>query len=413
MCTFRSEGIRFGQMACALLIMTLATRGAYAGAAAGGDWPNYRGPTNDGISTEKTLIVPFPQGGPKQVWKASVGEGYSGVTVAGGRAYTIGNTDGNDTIWCLDAVTGKEVWKHSYACPSDKQYPGPRAAPVVEGGKVYTMSRKGHLFCLDTAKGAVLWQKDARQLVGTKSPGWDLSGSPLVVGNAVVYNLNENGVGLDKASGNVVWKSNAGSPGYATPVPFDINGAKGVAVFGAKKLYGLNPATGAVGWSFDWDTSYDVNSIDPVFLGDKVFISSGYGRGCAGLQIKGATAEKLWENKEIASHWSNCIGVNGCVFGFNGQNGGQQLKCMDIATGAVKWTQQGMGGTMILVDGKLVLLSQSGKLTVAETNPQAYKELASAKIMDKTCWTGPAFAGGKLYARNKEGDLVCVDLSGK
>lgn len=389
----------------------LAQATVWAGAAASGEWPNFRGPTNDGISAEKGWTA----ANPKQLFKIQVGEGYSGITAVGGKIFTMGNAGGNDTVWCLDGTTGAVVWKHSYPCGTDQGYPGPRGAPVVDAGKVYSISRKGHIFCLDGAKGTVLWQKDAKQLVGAKAPSWDFSGSPLVYGNLVIFNLNENGVALDKATGNLAWKSNGVTPGYATPVPFDIGGVKGVAVFGANKITGVNPASGVAIWSFDWKTAHDVNAADPVFQGDKVFISSGYGRGGAGLQIKGAQATKLWENKEIAAHGSSPVALNGHVYGITGQygQGNQPLKCVDIATGAAKWSQAGLGGQLILVDGKLVILTYGGKLVVAEASPAGYKELASAQVLDKTCWTQPTLAGGKFYARNKEGDLVGVDLSGK
>ncbi|MCW8133920.1 MAG: PQQ-like beta-propeller repeat protein, partial [Planctomycetota bacterium] len=272
--------------------------------------------------------------------------------------------------------------------------------------------RKGHIFCLDAAKGAVVWQADAKQL-GVRNPTWDLSGSPLLYGNLVIYNLNASGVALEKTTGKVAWKSAAGAPGYATPVPFDINGMKGVCIFGANQVCGINPADGKVGWSFPWQSSHNVAAVDPVFFGDKVFISTGYGVGCAGLQIAGGQAKKLWQNKEISAHISNGIGQNGVVYGIDGQTGGNSLKCLEIATGAVKWTQNGVGGTMIMVDGKLVILSTGGNLTVAEATPAGYKQLASAKVMGGTCWTQPTFVNGKLFARNKEGDLVCLNLSGK
>jgi outer membrane protein assembly factor BamB len=389
--------------------MLVATLAVSLVACAGDGWPNYRGPKNDGTSAEK---LPSPLA-VKELFKANVGEGYSGITESGGNIFAMGNAGGKDTVFCLDGTSGKEVWKYSYDCRTDKDYPGPRAAPVIDGGKVYTISRKGHIFCFDAAKGSVAWQKDAVQLGSAKPPNWDLAGSAVVVGNALIFGLNESGIALDKTSGNVLWKSPAGKIGYATPVPFDAGGAKGVAIMSGTKLTAVDPANGNAFWSVPWDTKYDVNSIDPVFQGDKFFITSGYGRGCAGFDLKGGKPNKLWENKEIASHFSNCVGLNGFVFGFDGQTGGNHLKCVDIASGTSKWAQP-MGGTLILASDKLLILTTGGKLVEAEAAPAAYKELGSAAILSgKTCWTAPTLAGGKVYARCKEGDLVGVELSGK
>jgi len=385
---------------------TLCTLTILASTYAADEWPNYRGPNNNGITPEK---IPTPLA-VKQLFKVEVGEGYSGITASGGNIFALGNGAGKDTVWCLDGASGKEVWKYSYDCPSDKDYPGPRGAPVVEGGKVFSMSRKGHILCLDAAKGSVVWQKEASQVAGAKPPQWDFAGSPLVEGNAVIFDLNDAGVALDKTSGEVLWKSAAGKSGYATPVPFDAGGNKAVAILSGTKLTAVNPASGAVLWSIPWDTKFEVNSIDPVFLGDKLFMTSGYARGCAGFDLKGGKPAKLWENKEISSHFSNCVGLNGFIFGFDGQRGGQNLKCVDIATGTSKWSHP-LSGTLILADDKLLILTTGGKLVEAEAAPAAFKELGSAPILSGTCWTAPTLAGGKVYARNKEGNLVGVELT--
>ena len=382
-----------------------------------GEWPQWRGPSHDGISAEKGWTVQWPKEGPKQLWKVSVGLAYSSMAVQGGRVFTMGNVGGTDTVWCLEAATGKEIWKHSYACPSPPNvggYPGPRATPTVEGGRVYTFSRKGHLFCLDAAKGTVVWQKDVKQESGSKPPQWDFSGSVLVYDKLLVLNVGSAGLAFDKATGNVAWKSGPAPAGYATPVPFDSNGQKGIAIFTANGLNAVNPADGKALWDFPWDTNYKVNSADPIFFGDKVFFSSGYDRGCAAISFGKAAPAKLWENKELCNHTSSSVGWNGHVYGFNGQiSSAGALKCLDLQTGTAKWTQPNMMGSLQIADGKLVLLTTKGKLVVAEASPQAYKELASAQVLGGECWTAPVLAGGKVFCRNTEGDLVCLNVSGK
>ena len=379
-----------------------------------GEWGAFRGPLHNGVSPEKGWPKQWPAEGLKLLWKADIGEGYSGIAISQGRVYAMGNKDATDTVFAFDAASGTQIWKHSYPCPSEKSYPGPRAQPVADGGRVYVLSRKGHLFCLDAAKGTVIWQQEIRKLAGGRPPSWDFSGSPLVYGNLLILNVNEAGVALDKNSGNIVWKSQPGVPGYATPVPYEVGGTRGVAIFAAKKLVGVNPTDGRVLCSSDWITSYDVNAADPVFSGDKVFIASGYGRGCAALKISASSLDKMWENKAASCHISSPVCMDGYVYAYDGQAGGRgALKCIEMATGKEMWRNEGEGGSLILSDGMLITLSYRGRLSLVEASPKAYRELASFQAHKGTCWTAPSMAGGRIYIRNKEGEMVCFSLTGK
>src|SRR3989442_9430230 len=119
------------------------------------DWPQWRGPNRDGVSAETGWTASWPADGPKQLWKTNVGTGASSVAVAAGRLYTLGNASSTDTVVCLDAATGKEIWKHSYPQPLDARpfEGGPAATPTVDGNRVFTLSEQGDLFCLDAATG--------------------------------------------------------------------------------------------------------------------------------------------------------------------------------------------------------------------------------------------------------------------
>jgi outer membrane protein assembly factor BamB len=144
------------------------------------DWPQWRGPRRDGISSE-TGWRAWTAGGPRRVWTAQVGEGFSSVAVKGGRLYTVGNAGGKDTVYCLDAGTGRVVWRFSYPCGSG-DYGGPRATPVVDGNRVYTFSREAQAHCLNAASGARVWERDLRRETGGAPPQWGFAGSPLVLG---------------------------------------------------------------------------------------------------------------------------------------------------------------------------------------------------------------------------------------
>ena len=175
----------------------------------GDDWPMFRGPNRDGISAEKGWTSTWPAA-PKTLWKASVGEGFSSITVKSGRIFTMGNADGNDTVWCLDAESGKQVWKHTYRAPRmgsvKPDYPGPRATPTIDGNVVYTISRDGQAFCLDAATGQVKWAVNLMKDHGVGLPSWGFSSSPLVLGRMLIFNANAGGVAIDKEIGRASWR---------------------------------------------------------------------------------------------------------------------------------------------------------------------------------------------------------------
>lgn len=376
------------------------------------DWPRWRGANYDGISTETGWFGGWAKAGPKRLWEASVGTGFSSFAVANGRVFTMGNVKDVDTVFCFDAKTGKEIWKKSYACPVDpNNYEGgPGATPTVDGSFVYTLSKRGHAFCFDAAKGKIIWSKNLVKDFGVKVPGWGFAGSPLVQGKLVILNAGSAGLALEKTTGKLVWHNGKEAAGYATAAPFTMNGKKLVAIFGAKAIVAVQPDTGKEVWRHPWQTSYDVNAATPIVSGDKVFISSGYGKGCAMLRMTKGAEPVVWQNKNMRNHFGSCVLWQGHLYGFDGS----RLRCLDARNGKVKWTKKGLGkGTLMVADGKLIILSDKGRLLIASASADGYRALAHAKILKGRCWTVPVLAGGRLYARNAKGDVVCLELKGE
>jgi len=378
------------------------------------DWPQWRGPARNGISAEKGWSSSWASG-PHKVWSARVGLGWSAMSVVGSRLYTAGWANGQDTIWCLDALSGKPIWKWSYPCDGGSRYGGdgyggPRAEPTVDGGNVYIMSIEGGVACLNAQTGKVVWGRNVARETGAGAPQWGFAGSPLVEGNLLILNIGETGTALDKSTGKIVWKS-GGTGGYSSPAPYTMGRQRAVALFSSKSVVAVNPANGAVLWRHPWETNFDVNAADPIFAGTDVFISSNYGRGCALLRPSGNRAQVVWENRSMKNHFSTSVMVNGGIFG----NDDGRLKCLDLATGNERWSARGgLGkGGLIASDNKLILLTERGELVVVQADPGRYSELARAKILDGTCWTHPVLANGRIYARSHEGDLVCLDVRGK
>ncbi len=396
----------------AILVCLAVT--AFCAVASAGDWPHWRGPNYNGISEETGWLAQWPESGPPVLWKASLGIGFAAVSVADGRAYSLGNTDDIDTLFCFDAETGKELWKYSYPEKLDPSSHdgGPQATPTIEAGRVYTMSKTAKVFCLDAKTGAEIWKKNLMEELGIKRPTWGTAGSPVICGDLVVYDLGTAGLALKKADGAVAWQSGEGPGGYSTPVPYTSGDKKCLTFEAEKQVVGVVAATGQVLWKQPWETKYSVNAADPIVVDSGTFfISSGYSHGCALIKVADANAQLVWENKSIKNRMNASVLWQGYVYGV-GEDG--ILACLDIKTGDQKWQQGGFGqGSIAIADGKLMVLSEKGNLVIARPTPEKYDVIAEAGILTGRCWTVPVLANGRIYARNSFGELVCLDVKPK
>ncbi|MEA3211885.1 MAG: outer membrane protein assembly factor BamB [Chthoniobacter sp.] len=383
------------------------------------DWLSYRGPSQTGVSLEKGLKLQFPADGPKVLWKANVGTGTSSVTVSGDRAYTMGNSGGKDRAVCFDVKTGRELWKNEYPLEVDKRMfeGGTAATPTIDGTRVYTVSHQGDLFCLDAATGQKVWYKHYQKDLGGRRPQWGFAGSPTIEENLLILDVGARGgstVALNKANGNVVWKSGDDEAGYASPVAATIGGKRTVVMFKASDLVGLDVKDGSELWRTKWKTNYDVNAATPLVVGERIFISSGYGAGCALIEISGGRAVEKWRNRNLKAHINSPVFSKGLVYGIDDQaNANAPLVCLDFATGQTKWSQRGIGGALIAADGKLIILSELGELIIADESPNGFRATARAQVLPKRCWVQPTLANGRLFCRNNDGQLVCLDLGAK
>jgi outer membrane protein assembly factor BamB len=393
----------------------------YSDTAAAADWPHWRGPDYNGISKETGWNATFPEGGPKVLWEKSIGTGFSSITVSDGKAYTMGNIDNQDILYCFDAATGDEIWKKSYPCPlfANLHEGGPCSTPTVDGEAVYTFSKKGDIIRFNASTGEIIWQKNVKDEYGCNFPKWHFSGSPFIYGDLVILDAGERGIALNKADGTVKWQNGTSAGAYSTAVPFKSGDKDCIVLFVAKEAVALETTTGKVLWSIPWETQADINAADAVISGNKVFITSGYGVGCALFDIGSGEPKEIYRNKNMSNQLNSAVLWEGHLYGFDGQIGMNgpgrgKLTCMNFETGQVKWSQGGMGtGSLMLADGKLIILSEDGKLVTAEASPDGFKEIASAQILTYKCWTVPVLANGRIYARNTAGQLVCVDVSGK
>ena len=376
------------------------------------DWPQFRGANQDGISKDSQWNPQALNGGGKIAWKTNVGAGYASVAVAGDKVYTIGNKDNQDTVYALSIKDGSSIWQHSYPCASGGGYPGPRATPATDGKRVYTLSREGHLFCLNADTGAVQWQKNLITDFKAGNLKWGLSASPVIHGNMLLLNACEYGIVLNRMTGEKIWASPAGIGGYAAPVSYIAGKTECLAIFGSKALYGVELNTGKKLWSSDWETSYDVNAADPIPLNGNIFISSGYGKGACVLEVTGTQPKNVWTSKVMRNHFSSCVLINGYLYGIDGNTGNGSLKCIEFATGIEKWAQNLGFGSLTAAGDQLVVLNEKGELFIVKVSPTAFEQVASAgKILEKICWTAPVICRGLIFCRNDKGDLVVLDVS--
>ena len=408
---------------------------AWVSLASAADWPQYRGPNANGVTSEK-IQKTWPGDGPRQLWKTPLNTGFSTFAVAGGKTFTLVSRDidgvKNEVCLALNADSGKELWAAPLGfakydgggdsgADGNKGGDGPRSTPAADGNRVYTLTAALVLFCLDAQDGKIVWRKDLVKEHGARNITWQNAASPLLEGNLIFICAGGSGQSLlcfHKTTGAVVWKGQGDAMTHATPIAATIQGHRQIIYFTQSGLVSVVPGTGQVLWryKFPYQTS---TAASPVVGGDIVFCSAGYGVGAAAVKITkdGAgnfTATELWRKpNQIVNHWSTSVYHDGHLYGLFGFKQWERvpLKCVELATGEEKWSRDGFGqGGTILVDGSLVTLAENGELVVVEATPKSYNETARAKVVTGKCWNNVAVANGRIYARStKEG--VCLDVS--
>jgi outer membrane protein assembly factor BamB len=394
------------------LLLTLVAIGTQP--VQGEDWPQWRGPQRNGISAETGWLDVWPKEGPLIAWKAKVGLGFSSFVVAQGRLFTMGHAAGQDTVWAFDAATGKVLWKHSYAAELGDKYfdGGTTGTPTVAGDHLFVLSRWGDTFCFEAATGKIVWSKNVQQETSAPIPDWGFTGAPLVHENLLVLNVGESGLALDKTTGAIVWQSADKNAGYSTPLPVQ-RGGQWLALIGNGTSYvAVQLRDGKEAWRVRWVTQYGVNAADPILHGDRLFISTGYGKGSALFQLGAGEPQELWKTKRLRTQMNPAVLHQGHLYGTDGDTTEKaSLKCLEFDSGAEKWTQPGFGsGASMIADGKIIALSGVGELIVAPATASGFKPTARAQVLGGTCWTAPVLANGLVFCRNSRGDVAAVNV---
>lgn len=399
-------------------ILSLVLFAVAAAGAPADDWPGWLGPKRNGASSETGLLTTWPSTGPKVLWQAKGGDGYSSVAVAERRAVTLVQRQGQEFVVAFDAVTGRDLWATPLAPAYKNDYgDGPRSTPLLEAGKVYVQSVSGPLACLDAKDGAVAWKKDLLTEYGGKNISWGLSASPFTEGNLVlaIPGGNEAGVAaFDKKTGELVWSLGSDKAAYASPIAVTVGKERQLIFFTATGLVAASPQ-GKELWRVPWKTGFDCNICTPLVVGDKLFVSSGEKVGCGLFQlVPGGPPKTLWrlagKKSPMTNYWANSVHHDGHLYGVHGEFSDRlDLRCIELATGKVKWSQDDFGKAAIfLADGHLFITTKKGDLVLARATPERYEEKARLTRLGENR-TVPTLADKRLYLRDRE-KILCVDV---
>lgn len=386
--------------------------------AASTDWPSYRGPNGNGITTAD-FGKPWSGEGPKNLWKGEATKGFSSVTVSGNLACTLMTREfeGSPMEHCvaMDAATGKELWAKPLTIVTYNGGgneggggDGPRSTPTIDEGKVYVYGGNLDLYCFDGKTGRQIWAKDIAKEYGGRNIAWQNATSPVIDEDLVIVGGGGKGaafLAFDKTSGSLKWKAEDDTITHATPVMATLHGVKQVIFFTKEGLVGVTPKDGKVLWRQTYKFSVST-AASPVVYEDIVYCSAGYSVGGGAYQIsKDWKSTELWrkEGNDVANHWSTPVVKDGFLYGmFQFKDYGKgPVKCVDIRTGEIKWSKEGFGpGNVIMSGDRILALSDKGELVLFSASPDGYKEFARADVLDGKCWSTPTLAGGRIFARS-------------
>jgi len=418
------------------------------------DWASFLGPSHNAVSSETILTRTLP---PPLVWEFPKGTGYSTPAIVGTRLVFMHRLADEEIVECLHPETGTSHWQFRYATGFEDRYGynnGPRASPVIDEGRVFTVGAEGKVYCLDLGTGRVAWTRDLRAEYKVRQDFFGTASTPLVEGQLLILNVGAPRgpcvAAFDKATGREVWRAGRDwGPSYASPVPADVHGKRRVFVFAGGEsepptggLMSIDPATGKIDFVFPWRSrSHEsVNASCPVVFDNKVFVSASYRTGSALLEIRpDFTHRVVWTTQAFGLHFNTAIYRNGYLYGFDGRNEPDaSLACVDAANGKVVWREtpewterfEGRGGrrpevvstyrgSLLAVDGQFLCLGELGHLLWMNLTPTSYRQVSRGWLFPaRESWGLPVLSHGLLYVVQNTRDifretaprLLCYDM---
>lgn len=378
------------------------------------DWPRWLGPEITGRANEQ-IADNWPEAGPAVLWTARVGRGFASPVVADRTVYLFSATDDDVLLEAFDVESGDKRWSASYTRRYRGDYPGARATPTVEAGKIYTYGAGGDLVCWSTADGEILWR--ANVLGSAENLTWGCASSPLIVGEAVIVQGGKDAPiakAYHKNTGELLWQAQArGTGGYAAVVAAEVDGRVQAIVFAASGVFGLDPGDGSVLWRVEHDTRYDVNAATPIVRDGEVFVTSNYGSGGQLIRFDNRQGRRVWAARSLDSRFQPPIYDDGVVY----INCEGTLRCFRWEDGEVLWSASdgrlnlGSGGSFVRAGDKLIALSDRGMLSMIEATPEGARLIRQVELVNQqNVWSMPVVCDGRLFVKTNN-TLHCLDVS--
>ena len=388
-------------------------------------WPQWGGPHRNFV-TDAAVAASWPSGGPAQLWRRPLGDGFSAIVSDGQTLYTLYRSGNDDVVVALDATTGKAAWETRYAAPfdetcSERLGPAPRSAPLIAGDRLVTVSAGGLMQSFDRASGQKQWSVALIPASSGAAKPCGYSTSPVAFGKTIITLAGGKGrgvVAIDSASGREVWASQDFLNGYSSPLVIDLDGKPELIVFTAAEISGLDPATGALEWTRPHPADYGVNVAMPVWGDDHLlFVSSAYNGGSRvlklGRQGGKVNVDEVWANKRVRIHFGNAVRLGQRVYASNGDFGSAPFAAVDIATGDMLWRDRGVArATLIGVGSRLIILDEDGNLSLATPGAEGLTINGRTQIFTGRSWTVPTLVGTKLFLRDRK-EIVALELGGR
>jgi outer membrane protein assembly factor BamB len=367
------------------------------------DWPQWRGPQRDGSIPSFHEPKVWPEKLTKK-WTIAIGQGHSSPIFAAGRIYVLSRQQDREAISAVNPEDGKVLWSQSYAAPY-KMNPaavahgeGPKSTPVFADGSVYTLGISGILSCLNAVTGEVHWRKDFSKQFRQTSPLFGTAMSPVVDNGLLIAHVGGNDDGaltaFDPQSGEVKWAWKGDGPSYSSPVIVAPSGVRQVVTQTQQNIVGIDAASGELLWKIPFTTPYVQNIVTPVFF-RSTLIYSGLSKGITAVSVAKAhgqwsTAE-LWSNQEVSMYMSSPVLSGNLLFGFSHKSKGQFF-CLDANTGKTQWVsepRQGDNAATLQVGQRLLFLKDDAELIVAQVSAKSFEPLRRYKVADNPTWAHP------------------------